>query len=222
MNAKSEKKELNNYEKTLLRAEGEFLTFDQEEIIAACGYDADENYIYVTFFYAPYRIDRKTGHVEAIEANGNFRPATFNEGMSIFDVSCEPTPYRCLSGEFVDVSYFSNVGFGSGGSDMFRLYCELFLEEEQRFREVSEGLGAKPFPHCDVGYVYDVFPFLPFVIQLWEGEEGIPPAMRFLWDRNTKDYLRFETMFYAIGHILKALTTAIGGEKAAAVLKNTP
>lgn len=58
------------------------------------------------------------------------------------------------------------------------------------------------------------------VIQLWEGEEGIPPAIRCLWDRNAKDFLRFETMMYATGHIMRTLTKAIGGEKAEKVLEN--
>ncbi len=46
------------------------------------------------------------------------------------------------------------------------------------------------------------------------GKEGIPPAIRCLWDRNAKDLLRFETMMSATGHIMRTLTKAIGGEKA--------
>ncbi len=202
---------LGNYEKTLARAEKEFLTFDQEQIISASRLKADDDYIYITFFYAPYRIDRKTGFIEALNGDGSVNAATFNEGMSILDAICEPTPYRCLTGEMVDIGYFNNVNFNMNKSHI--RYCRFFLDHQERYKEVCASLGAKPYDRCDVGFVFDLFDFLPLVIQLWEGEEGIPPAMRFLWDRNTKDYLRFETMFYAIGHVLKTLTLMMGGDE---------
>ena len=216
----NEKKELNNYEKSLLRAEAEFLRFDQTEIIKASDLSADERFIYVTFFYASYRIDRQTGRVEAMEADGTIRHADFSEGMSIFDAICEPTPFRSLSGDYVDTGYFTKIGSGGGvGLSQLR-YAEFFLEEQARYKEVCTSLGAKPFGRCDIGFEFAVFPFLPMVIQLWEGEEGIPPAIRCLWDRNAKDFLRFETMMYAVGHIMRTLTKAIGGEKAEKVLEN--
>ncbi len=212
----SENAKQNNYEKTLLRAEKEFTAFDQDEIIAASNLRADDDYVYVTFFYAPYRVDRKTGRVEAIEADGSCRHATFNEGMSILDAICEPPPFRCLSGDLVDIGYFNNVNFNMNKSHI--RYCQFFLDHQQRFQEVCAELGAKPYGRCDVGFLFDLFDFLPVAIQLWEGEEGIPPAMRFLWDRNTKDFLRFETMFYALGHVLRTLTIAVGGDEVEEVL----
>ena len=218
-NEMDETRELNNYEKTLLRAETEFLRFDQEEIIKASGLRADEDFIYVTFFYAPYRVDRRTGRVEAIAADGSVRHAEFSEGMSIFDAICEPTPFRSLSGDYVDIGYFAKMGSGGVNLSQQR-YAAFFLEEQERYKEVCDALGARPYGRCDIGYEFDVFPFLSMVIQLWEGEEGIPPAIRFLWDRNARDFLRFETMMYANGHILRSLTKAIGGEKAEKTLEN--
>lgn len=199
---------LNNYEKTLLRAEQEFLTFDQEEIIRESRLRSDEHYIYVTFFYGDYRIDRQTGRIEAFLPDGTTRHGTFSEGMGIFDAICEPTPFRALSGEMVSVNYFHSTAFS--GQDLYQRYAEGFSEDLPKFRAVCEKIGGKPYGNSDAGYLFEIFDFLPMALLLWEGEDGIPPAMRFLWDKNATDFIRFETMFYIIGHIVDILGEEMG------------
>lgn len=200
----------NNYEITFGRAEKEFLRFDQEEMIKACGLDADEQYIYVKFFYSLYRINRKTGYMEKYLPDGTMCHAAYSEGMGIFDAICEPTPYRCLCGEMVDMYYFCNVGFS--GRAMFQPYADRFGDNIEKFKEVCASLGGVPFGQCDAGFTFALFDFLPVTMQLWEGEEGIPAAIRFLWDRNTTDYIRYETMCIVLTHVLETLNVAMGFE----------
>ena len=47
------------------------------------------------------------------------------------------------------------------------------------------------------------------VFQFWEGDEEFPPSVRFLWDENTPDYLKFETTFYVMGCFLELLERRI-------------
>ena len=197
---------MNNYEKTLLRAEQVFLTYQQEEMIKAGNLTADENYLYIDFFRQPFRINRASGRVETKE-NGVYRHGTFSEGMAIFDYICEPVPYRCLSGEAVDIGYFAKVGFS--GKNLYQNHVDAFEKDIPRFRTVCEDLGGVPFAKGDAGYTFEVFPNFPFTLILWAGEEGIPAAMQYLWDKNTADFLRFETLFYIISHLTEKIAAAM-------------
>ena len=51
-------------------------------------------------------------------------------------------------------------------------------------------------------------PFLPLVFQFWESDEEFPPVLKFMWDENVLDYLRFETLYYVMGDFLDALDQA--------------
>lgn len=197
---------MNNYEKTLLRAEQVFLTFRQEDMIEACKLTADTDFIYIDFFQQPFRIHRNSGRIEAIEKN-SFRHGTFSEGMAIFDYICEPIPYRSLCGETVDVHYFAKVGFS--GKDLYQKYVNAFGDDIPRFRTACENLGGTPFAKGDAGYTFEVFPNFPLTLILWAGEEGIPAAMQYLWDKNAADFIRFETMFYIISHLMEKIAAAM-------------
>lgn len=202
---------VNNYEIMFKRAEQEFLKYDQEKMIRGCGLRADEEYIYITFFYAPYRIDRKTGYAERRVGENSWRHCNYSEGMGIFDLICDPTPYRQLSGEMVDNSYFAKVGV-PGGRSMFQDYADRFCENLEKFNEVCLAMGAEPWGKSDAGFKFEITRFFPMVLLLWEGEEGIPAAMSVLWDKNMTDFLHFETAQFIIGHVLEEINTAIGLE----------
>ncbi|MBR5329273.1 MAG: DUF3786 domain-containing protein [Firmicutes bacterium] len=198
----------NNYEIAFSRAEQEFLKFDQKEMIRASDLRADENYIYITFFYTPYRIHRKTGYAERCIGKDQWRHCNYSEGMGIFDAICEPTPYRQLSGEMVDTSYFAKVGFTN--RSIYQHYADRFCADLEHFRAACLSLGAIPLDQSDAGFQFQIFDFLPMILLLWEGEEGIPATMSFLWDKNLYDFIRFETSQFIIGHILDEISLAMG------------
>ncbi|MBQ6810942.1 MAG: DUF3786 domain-containing protein [Firmicutes bacterium] len=198
----------NNYEISFRRAEKEFLQFDQEEIISASSLDADEDYIYVMYFCSRYRVCRKSGEMERLLTDGSWRHATYSEGMGIFDAICEPTPFRCLSGDMVDMGHFSKIGFN--GSSLYQPYADSFCEHMTDLKETCLGLGGEPLDRCDVGFRFWIFDFLPWEFRLWEGEEGIPAMLQFYWDKNTPDFLRYETTHIILGHLLEEIREKMG------------
>lgn len=199
---------VNNYEITFQRAEKEFLKYDQEVMIRDCNLQADENYIYITFFYSLYRIDRKTGYAERQLDEKTWRHCNYSEGMGIFDAICDPTPFRQLSGEMVDNAYFAKVGFSS--NSMHQNYADRFSDQIEKFSEVCLAIGGKPWGKSDAGFIFQIFDFFPMVLLLWEGEEGIPAAMRILWDKNMTDFLHYETCQFILGHVLDEISMAMG------------
>jgi hypothetical protein len=43
------------------------------------------------------------------------------------------------------------------------------------------------------------------LLQFWEGDEEFPPKLLILWDRNTDQFMHFETTFYLQGDLLDRL-----------------
>lgn len=203
--------ELNNYQKTQKRAEGEFLRYDQERMIAKCNLEHDEHYLYINYFSLPYRIDRHSGLVQRLLADGGIAEAGFNEAMAIFDVLCEIKPDRYLSGVWVGIEKFSNTAFV--GSTLFRPYAEAFDNKAEALAAACMRYGGcSCFCSGDVSCQLPLFDFFPVIFRFWNGDEELLPTIRFLWDAHTKDYLRFETMFYAMDFILERLAAEIEAE----------
>ena len=59
-------------------------------------------------------------------------------------------------------------------------------------------MGGTPFSNCDLGFTLPFFPDLPVTVQFWHSDEEFLPRLRYLWDSAATDYLRYETMYYAL------------------------
>ena len=51
-----------------------------------------------------------------------------------------------------------------------------------------------------------------------ESDEEFPPVLKFMWDENVLDYLRFETLYYVMGDFLDALDQAFDAYKTEALI----
>ena len=70
-------------------------------------------------------------------------------------------------------------------------------------------LGGKPLPQGDVGYAIEVFDGLLIGLQLWLGDDEFPSQLKLMWDANALQYLRFETMHFAVGLLMRLLKEEI-------------
>ena len=78
------------------------------------------------------------------------------------------------------------------------LACRI-QREPDAFAEACRSLDAQQIPGADMGYAIELFEGLRVGVQFWFGDEEFLPRLRYLWDENATRYLRYETMFYAVG-----------------------
>ena len=64
-------------------------------------------------------------------------------------------------------------------------------------------------PGADVSYALPFFEDLRIAVQFWYGDEEFSPRLRFLWDAAADQYLRYETMYYALS-LLRTRLQALG------------
>ena len=62
-----------------------------------------------------------------------------------------------------------------------------------------EKMGAVSEKMGDIGYSVHIFPDLPMCLKFYFGDEEFRPELILLWDRNSLQFLRYETLYYIAG-----------------------
>ena len=206
---------VSNYEITKRRVQGDFLKYDQEKMIQKFALKADENYLYIKFIGHCYRIDRKTGYLEWSE--DDFLTCTegdFNEALTIYDLLCDSQENCQAAGEYINLSSLS-VLQSSGkklGDGLFGDRCRVFDHKEELFCRACEKLGGKKAGKGDVAYELPLFDFLDCRIQFWNSDEEFDAQLQVFLDKNILRFIRYETVWYAVGHLIKRLTEELKKE----------
>ena len=214
-----------NYLIQAQQAKACFLTYDAEALAKKLNAKLDAEYLYTTFFGQSYRVSRKTGDIQRLE-DGAWRDGnSYEEVMTLLDLICDSREDRRVSGrwkamqepiEFVLMMLLSDLAsvpmqdFGlqfhqkllEDGHDP---WAERFQNELPAFRRACLALGGKPLPVGDAAYAFEIFDGLGIAVQLWLGDEEFPPNLRFLWDENADQYIRYETMYFAKALLLNRI-----------------
>ena len=198
-----------NYEIMKRQMQKEFLKYDQEKMIQKFCLSSDSDYMFVRFTGKDYRIGRKDGAVSSSE--DGFRTileAGYNEAMTIYDVLCYSRDDCCLSGEFVNMQSLSSVMAGSAssvGAGRFSGKVFRFDHREEALSAACQNLGGVKAGRGDVAYQLPLFDFLPVIFQFWNSDEEFPPSLQFFTDKNMLEYMHYETVWFAMSHLLERI-----------------
>ena len=68
----------------------------------------------------------------------------------------------------------------------------------ERLKEIKAGKGV-------VAYQIPVFDFLPVIFQFWNSDEDFAASLQLLVDKNILDYMHYETVWFAMSHLLSRI-----------------
>lgn len=193
-----------NYEKMKNSVNDSFLQYDQENMIRKFSLQHDSNYLYITFIGRTYRINRHTGIIHWSDDHfQTTHDADYNEVMTIYDVLCYSKENCHLAHEFVNLSSLSTVRTGNltANDSFFQRTANSFNQKTAALCHACENLSGKPLPKGDVAYELQLFSFLPVIIRFWEADEEFPASLQILVDKNTPDYMHYETLMFALSHL---------------------
>lgn len=201
-----------NYDIARNNAEREFLKYDQEKIIRKFNLEHNKDFIYIEFVHRRYQINRSSGIVQWMDdRTDELIRGSHNEVMTIFDVLCCSKDYCCLSGEYMGINDVPGVVKTAYlGSNLFDRYAKVFEHRLEDLSHACEALGGVKEPVGDVAYRIDLFDFLPVVLQFWDADEEFPATLKIMWDKNIIDYMRYETTYYALNHLLDRIGELVG------------
>ena len=198
-----------NYDRQQEMARQQFAREDMEAAARRFGLAADGEYLYIPFFTRPHRISRTTAAVDAEGEGGVWQPADFHAHLALYDALSRPGTAR-LSGRWSTVNQLGNMRHpGVEEGSLYAPYLPLFDREKEALARACRRLGGVPFPVGEVAFRLEALPFLPVVFQFWAGDEEFPPQIRLLWDFNTLDFVRYETVWYIARHGLDRLRSLV-------------
>ena len=202
-------KQMNNYEIMKRQMQKDFLQYDQEKMIRKFHLRHDPDFIYITFIRCLYRVHRARGKVEwSDDGFMDLHEANYNEAMTIYDVLCYSRDDCRISGEFVNTKHLSSIrGAGSTlpGGSLFKRVEKKFDHKSEQLARACEKLGGIKYGKGDVGYQIQLFDFLPVVFQFWDSDDEFPASLNLFADKNMLDYMHYETVWFAAGHLMARL-----------------
>lgn len=193
-----------NYIIQAAQAKACFLTYDQEKLIQKLHLKYDGTYLYTTLLSMPYRINRANGDIHRMENAVWVAAETHAEVMTLLDLVCDSKENRFLSGHLKNMADFGHMFHQSLLEDRDP-WAQKFQDNLDGFHRACKALNGSPVPIGDAAYAIELFDGLEITLQLWLGDEEFPPNLRFLWDENALMYIKYETMYYARGLLLKRL-----------------
>ena len=199
---------ISNYEITKHRVQGDFLKYNQEKMIQKFGLKHDEDYLYICFIGRLYRIHRRTGLLEWSE--DDFETCVegdFNEALTIYDLLCDSKAECQAANDYINLRSLSSIqgSAKSLGDGLFHGKDKVFDHKEEFLSKICEKLGGKKAGKGDVAYEIPLFDFLKCRIQFWNSDEDFDAQMQIFMDKNILDFIRYETVWYAVGHLMRRL-----------------
>lgn len=196
-----------NYAITAEAARRRFLTYDLSKIISKSPVQHDEKYLYLPVLDRICRVEKNTGRMAWSTPDGWEETARFNDVLTIFDYLCDGRENRVPSGQMKSMASFGKLFHTGLLEEKEPTDLEKFIDTHpENFRKACVKMGAVPFPTGDLAYTFPFFPDLSVTLQFWHADEDFPPQLRYLWDANAADCIRYETMFYALGVLQERLS----------------
>ncbi len=198
---------MNNYDLMMEAARKRFLTYDSAGFADRPGVLDTEKYLEVTFFGEPLRIEKKTGHITvSFDGFCHCREGNFGETLSVFDWLCDKKPNASASDEFCCVASLPGVYVGGSG---LALNADVLAADADRdpegFQRACLVLGGTREAIGDLGFRMPVFQDLPMLLKFYFSDGEFPAAMTLLWNKNTLQFVRYETVYYLAGCLLERL-----------------
>ena len=196
---------VNNYLIQAQQAKTRFLTYDQQKLLRKFDLQFDEQYLYVNLLCKQYRIDRVTGDLQrrdgAVWNDGN----TYEEVMTLLDLLCDSRDDRCLAHTWQNMQTFGLLFHQNLLEERRDPTAERVDRNPQMLHRAAKALGAEAIAGGDIGYAFELFDGLKIGLLFWHGDDEFLPRIRYLWDANAKQYIRYETMYFAVDLLLRRI-----------------
>ena len=187
------------------QAKRHFLTYDQERLVRKLKARSDERYIYVTFLSEPYRLEKASGDLQRWDGSVWVDGNSFAEVMTLLDMMCDSREDRRLSGRWKSMTDFGLMFHQNLLEERRDSAADLFDRDPEGVRRACIAMEGVPIRGADIGYAIPLFDGLRIGVQFWHGDDEFYPRLRYLWDENALQYIRYETMHYVLPLMLKRL-----------------
>ena len=188
-----------NYLIQAKQAKRHFLTYDAKQLADKLKAKLDAEFIYTELLSNPYRIHRLTGDIQRMDKGTWVDANSYEEVMTLLDLVCDSKTDRWLAGKWKSMSNFGLQFHQNLLEEKKDGLADRIDRDPGSYQSACKALRGRAFSGCDIGFSFELFDGLEICVQFWHGDEEFCPRLRFLWDENALQYLRYETMYFAVG-----------------------
>lgn len=133
--------------------------------------------------------------------------ASYEEAMTLYDILCSSSKDCHPSGQYVNMMSLSSIKGGSMslGTGLFHKKEKAFDQKEKELHEACLRLKGIRYGKGDVAYKIPMFGGMNVIFQFWNSDEEFPASLQILVDKNILQYMKYETMWFAISHLMNCL-----------------
>ncbi len=196
---------MDNYAVMQEMARKRFLTYDPAIFCDKIGVSRSENRIFVRFLNETAEISLQTGKISFPE-----RTAGFAEALCLYDWLCDGKQSAKAACEFAPVASLPNVMVrGNGLCIDTTTLAQKVTSFPRAFETACVCLGGTPRQMGDIAYAIPLFADLTAIVKCYFADDEFPASLTLLWDRNILQYIRYETVYYLAGCLLRRLEQAM-------------
>lgn len=196
---------VNNYLIQAQQAKTRFLTYDQQKLIRKFDLQFDEQYLYVNLLCKQYRIDRVTGDLQRRDGETWNDGNSYEEVMTLLDLLCDSRDDRRLAHTWQNMQTFGLQFHQNLLEEPRDPFAAKIDADPMLLHRAAKALGADVIKGGDMGYAFELFEGLKIGLLFWHGDDEFLPRIRYLWDANAKQYIRYETMYFAVNLLLRRI-----------------
>ena len=199
-----------NYQLQAQKAKEYFLGYDQEALTRKLGIPADDRYLYVEMLCKLHRIDRRTGDIQKQDGDTWAAADSHGEVMTLLDLVCDSREDRHISGRWRQMKDFGLMFHQNLLEDGVDTFAGMLENDPVGVVRACKALRGIPMSSGDISYAVELFDGLRVWLQFWAGDEEFPARIRWLWDENALMYLKYETMYFAVGMLRQRIRELMG------------
>lgn len=204
-----------NYEVVCRQWQEEFSGYDPGRIVRVLHLEADDNYLYLSYFKNPYRLRLKDGVLEKQADEKWSEELYFNESMAIYHLLHYTKDIPVVSGKWVPSHTVDGV-VSRNPAVADPLLSPFAVEYTGKMAELDaacRAAGGVKLETGDVSYEFEAFPCVHLRLVFWDADEDFPAQVQILVDQCVTDFLHYETVGCVISDLLELLGSKPGKRK---------
>ena len=199
----SNKENRTNYEILVEEARRRFSSMDMVEVLNRTGIDPQDGYFRIRLLGRGYAVSAEDGTVTRDDGE----PSGTTVPMILYDLLGYSQKGASPSGEYTQVQNLAKVvsTVKYAGQGMHDRNAQGMDGKDEQLKAACEKLGGTPWGKGDVSYMIPLTGDLKFVFSFWNSDDEFPASASVLFDKNSLQYMHYETLWYCLGHIFSRI-----------------
>lgn len=185
----------------------EFSEYHPERIAKILHLEADQNYLYLTYFRCPYRLRLTDGVLERETEEGWTDKLYFNEAMSLYHLLHYTKDLPVVSGKWVPSHTIDGVVSRNPAvqDPLLSPFEKKYSGKVEELKNACLLAGGVALETGDAAYEFEVFPWVHLRLVFWDADEDFPAQAQVLVDQCITDFVHYETVGCMISDLLERL-----------------